>query len=284
MSPSPSPSPPPPSIASRPLRASSRQHPSQAPPPPVQPSTASIYSASHHEDDPNAAEDTEADDYPPVDPQDEAASLLPPPNFRPLFTVITDPQTRETYHPSVYYVFSDDAENERGGNDVATVAALRALDQAAQKTQKQYEKRSNEEDEVEERFVIIDLEPAADPSGTALKVKNISSLSPSWAVTSTTLRNAPTFEDETEEGSESLMLQIEGLELAEPAPSSFSEGRHGARIKKEDAERKAANLLQEARKRGGGDVVQGMEEIWKGLNEGLGVLERVLGEEHSGSK
>jgi hypothetical protein len=274
MSPSPSPSPPPPSIL--------QPHSSQAPPPPIQPSTASIYSASHHDEQPHDdPEDAEEDDYPPVDPENKSTSLLPPPNFRPLFTVITDPQTRETFHPSVYYVFSDDAENEREGSDVSTVAALRVLDHAAQKSQQQYETRHTEEAEIEERYVIIDLAPVAEPTGTNMKVKNVSSLSPSWAVTSTTLRNAPTFEDETEEGSESLMLQIEGLELAEPAPSSFSEGRHGARIKKEEAERKAANLLQEARKRGGGGVVQGMEEIWKGLNEGLGVLERVLGEEET---
>jgi hypothetical protein len=285
MSPSPSPSPPPPVTSSRPPQPLLRPEINRAPPPPVHATTASIYSASHHEDQPADPEENEDDEdndddgYPPLDPNDETGGSLLAPNFRPLFTVITDPQTRETFHPAVYYVFSDDADNEREGNDVATVAALRALDQTAQRAQKHYDQSSHtEENEIEERFIMIDLEPIAEPTGTALKVKEVSSLSPSWAVTSTTLRAAPTFEADSEDSAESLMLQVEGIELAEPTPSG-SDRKHGTRIKKEEAERKAANLLQEARKRGGGGIVQGMEEIWKGVNEGLGVLEKVIGED-----
>lgn len=283
MSPSPSPSPPPPSTSSKPPQSLSRPETSRAPPPPVQATTASIYSATHHDDqtsDPEEDDNDEDPEYPPLDAHDETGGSLLPPNFRPLFTVITDPQTRETFHPAVYYVFSDDVENEREGSDVATVAALRALDQTAQRTQTKYQQSSHtEENDTEERFIMVDLEPVAEVGGTTLKVKDVSSLSPSWAVTSTTLRTAPTFEEEGEDSADSLMLQVEGIELAEPTPSSVLEGKHGSRLKKEEAERKAANLLQEARKRGGGGVMQGMEEIWKGLNEGLGVLEKVLGEE-----
>jgi hypothetical protein len=279
MPPSPSQSPPPPSTSSKPLRTSSRQDPVKAPPPPIQATTASIYSAAHHDDQPDDLED-ENDGYPPLDPKDEiTGSLLPPINFRPLFTIVTDPQNIETYHPAVYYVFSDDAENEREGNDVTTVAALRALGQTAQRQQQNYQNRSHSEDEeIEERFIIVDLEPVTEASGISLKVKSTSSLSPSWAVSSTKLRPAPTFDEESEE-SESLMLQVEGIELAEPVQTTFAEDRRNAKIKKEEAERKAANLLQEARKRGGGTVVQGMEEIWKDLNTSLTVLDKVIGEE-----
>jgi hypothetical protein len=274
--PSPSPSPPLPAQRPKPSRTSSQVDSAQ-----VQATTASIFSASQHDHHPDDLEDDDGDeDYPPIDPEDEPGSLLPPTNFQPLFTVITDPQTRETYHPNVYYVFSDDAENEREGNDVATVAALRALDQTAQKQQQQYHHpQADEEEQIEERFIILDLEPI----GSSLSVKKVSSLSPSWAVTSTTLRSAPTFDHDTEENAASLMLQLEGIELDEPASNTFDK-RHGVRIKKEDAERKAALLLQEARKRGGGGVVQGMEEIWEGLNEGLGVLEKVIGDDPPDSK
>jgi hypothetical protein len=247
----------------------------------VQATTASIYSAAHHDDhDP----DQDDNDYPPVDPHDEAAgSLLPPPNFRPLFTVITDPLTRETYHPAVYYVFSDDAENEREGSDVATVAALRALDQTAQKQQSYVRSSQPNEDEIDERFITVDLEPVVEPTGTALRVKHVSSLSPSWAVTSTTIRSAPTFDEQAEDSPESLMLQVEGIELGRTTSSS-SEARDNAKKRKEEMERKAAQLLQDSSRRGGGGVVQGMEEIWRGLNEGLSVLEKVLGEQEQPSK
>lgn len=258
----------------KPLQSSLRHQPA---PQQIQATTASIHSVGEQADDQD--DSGEDDDYPPLDPQNEEASLLPPPNFQPLFTVITDPQTRETYHPSIYYVFSDDAENEREGNDVATVAALRALDQTAQRAQQQYsQEQQSEEDDLDERFIIIDLEPVADVGGTTLKIKNASSLSPSWAVSSTTLRPAPTFQEETE-NAEALMLQIEGIELAESAGCSATTGKHGAKKRKEETERKALELLEEARKRGNGGVIQGMEEIWRGLAEGVGVLEKVMAEE-----
>jgi hypothetical protein len=255
--------------------------PHQPAPQQIQATTASIHSVGQHGDDEDDSDGN--DDYPPLDPQNEETSLLPPPNFQSLFTVITDPQTRETYHPSIYYVFSDDAENEREGNDVATVAALRALDQTAQRAQQQYgQDQRSEEDDLDERYIIVDLEPVPDAGGTTLKIKNASSLSPSWAVSSTTLRPAPTFQEETEEDADSLMLQIEGIELAESASNSSTTGKHGAKIKKEAAERKASDLLEQARKRANGDgVIQGMEEIWRGLAEGVGVLEKVMAEDSS---
>jgi hypothetical protein len=251
-----------------------------AQPPPVQATTASIYSPSRHDDFQPHVDHNDDLDYPAPHPDDDAgASLLPPPTFHPLFTLISDPVTNETIHPEVYYVFSDDADNEREGHDVATVAALRALDQTAKKVKRRQGQlapaaSADDDGDVEERYVILDLEPNTDNAGLGLKVTNVASLSPSWAVTSATLRNAPTFEEEPEENGESLMALLEGVELHEPEPSSR---RHSSSTRKDEAERKAEDILQEASKRGGG-ILQGMEEMWRALHHGIGVLGKVVGE------
>jgi hypothetical protein len=249
-------------------------------PSPVQATSASIYSLgrpdeSHHEaeDDPIATDD----DYPPLgSAEDGRVSLLPPPSFRPLFTLISDGQKNETYHPSVYYVFSDDAENDREGHDITTRAALRALEQNEASTTPQAGGTETEED-VEERFVFVDLAPGEDPeAGVVLKVNAASSLSPSWAVTAASLRTAPTFDDNTDDHAEAMMLVVEGLELGVSGQGQLA-AKASSKSKKEEAERKAADRLGEARKKGGG-VIEGMGELSKGFGEGLDMLERVLGE------
>jgi hypothetical protein len=236
----------------------------------LKPLAASVFS--DHPDDQDDGDEAD-DDYPPVDPNDPDDSLLPPSNFRPLFTVVTDHQTNESHHPAIYYVFSDDAENERENHDVTTVAALRALDQSAHKSLGEGKGKSQQQqDGIDERFVIIDLEPAPEGNEQPLQVKNISSLSSSWAVSSATLRPAPTFEEHHEESVESIMLEIQGVELED---SDLV--KQTAKQRKEDMSKKASSLLQDARKRGGGGIVQGIEEIWKDLNQGLGVLDQVVG-------
>jgi hypothetical protein len=252
-------------------------------PPPVQATTASIYSPSRHDDFQPHTDDL---DYPTPDPDDDPdASLLPPPNFQPLFTLIADPVTNETIHPEVYYVFSDDADNEREGHDVATVAALRALDQTAQKVKQRHGHLSatavpaaapDSDSDVDERYVILDLEPNRDGAGPGLKVKSVTSLSPSWAVTSATLRPAPSFEEESEDAdAEALMVLLEGVELREAERPAHA--AQGSSVRRDEAERKAGDLLQEARKRGGG-VAQGMEEMLRALQQGVAVLDKSVGE------
>jgi hypothetical protein len=249
-------------------------------PPPIQATSASIYSLgrqdeSHHDegDDPDAADD----EYPPLDSaEDGRVSLLPPPSFRPLFTLISDGKSSENYHPSVYYVFSDDAENDREGHDIATRAALRALEQNDAAMNPQAGRLAQDEEDLEERFVFIDLAPREDPeAGIVLKVNAASSLSPSWAVTAASLRTAPTFDDNTDDNIEAMMLVVEGLELGVPGQGPAA-AKSSSKSKREEAERKAADLLEEARKRGGG-VIEGMGELSKGFGEGLEMLERVLG-------
>jgi hypothetical protein len=265
----------------------------------IQATSASIYSHNQDEehsddDEPRRQEDEaiedEDDDY----PHPDETSLLPPPNFQPFFTLITDPVTRETHHPHVYYVFSDDAETEREGSDVATVASLRALDQTAQQIQRQSGQPSKElaaDDEIEERFVILDLEPATMVDGTSTyNVRHVSSLSPAWAVTSTGIGPAPTFEEDASNADPSaFMLRLEGIELDAAVPTvPGKKAKSTAKSRKGEAERRAADLLNEARKKStseqgdNGTLLQGMDEIWRGMNDRMGVLDKVLGQVNDG--
>jgi hypothetical protein len=170
---------------------------------------------------------------------------------------------------------------------VATVAALRALDQTAQKVKQRHSHLSatavpaaaaaaDSDSDVDERYVILDLEPNRDGAGPGLKVKSITSLSPTWAVTSATLRAAPSFEEKPEDAdAEALMVLLEGVELREAERPSHA---HGSSTRRDEAERKAGDLLLEARKRGGGGVPQGMEEMLRALQQGVAALDKSVGE------
>jgi hypothetical protein len=215
-------------------------------------------------------DDEEDDDYPAQ--HDDAGSLLPPQNFHPFFTLITDAITGETYHPSTYYVFSDDEP------DVLTTASLHALDsyspQPAQSPSRTAHPSSDPSDEVSERdeaadserYVVIDLAPSG------VQIHTAKSLSPEWAITGADIRGAPTFQasEDTEGagGGEGLMLMLEGMGIQGPPPTVKDEATRT---------KKSQELLEEARKRGGGSLVQGMEELRVGLCGGLGVLDKIVG-------
>lgn len=259
---------------------SSKVNPSEThAPSPVQVTSASIYSASGH-DDPQPGDpqdhpdsDDEEDDYPVIEGEGDevpAQSLLPPPSFEPLFALVTEPQSNITHHPSVYYVFSDDAENEREGSDVATIAAIKALEHDYPPANEAGDPQDDDLSD-EERYIILDLEPTNTEDNLGLRLKNITSLSPSWAITSADLRPAPTF-DEDVDTSGALMLKLEGIELADSVATSYASRRSES---KQDTERRAANLLQEARKRGGGHVVEGMSDLFGQFSKGMAVLDKV---------
>jgi hypothetical protein len=215
-------------------------------------------------------EDGEDDDYP---PQDDAESLLPPQNFHPFFTLITDAITGEAYHPSTYYVFSDDEP------DVLTTASLHALDSYMPQSpnpQANTNAPAGTEAQDQERYIIVDLSP------TGTQIQQAKSLSPEWAITGAQVRGAPTFETAEDDGArggggEGLMLILEGMgmqgtssasTLRNPEPGETDEAARG---------KKSRDLLEEARKRGGGSLVQGMEELRVGLCGGLGVLDKIVG-------
>ena len=60
------------------------------------------------------------DDVPYPEPSFEQP-LLPPPNFRPFFTLIEDTTSGEHYHPYTHYVFADDDPT------IITAASMRGL-------------------------------------------------------------------------------------------------------------------------------------------------------------
>jgi hypothetical protein len=268
QSPTPKPASPHPSLLPSPFSNSSEHITA---PEPVQATTASTYSTGQELDEPplrhqpDEAEDEEGEDGYPELRDEQGESLLPPPDFHPFFTLITDSRNGETYHPSTYYVFSDDDP------DVLTTATLHALD--AQSTHFPEEEEQRVQNGDEERYLVMDMHE----DGT--RVKEIKSLSSKWAITGAEIRCAPTFQQEggavgeVGAGNEGLMLMIEGMGM--DVPSHDIEGDKTAREMARKT--KARERFEEARKRGQGDVVKGMEELAVGMGGGLGILNKIVG-------
>lgn len=124
-----------------------------------------------------------------------AEDIQPPPDFKPFFTLIEDPETGEHHHPTVHYIFSDD------DLEILTNAALEALDSHSKSRQ-----RDQRTEMADERYVIVDM--AAD--GKA--VVSASSLSKDWQAVRTSITQAPSWgeNNQTEDGG--LMLKISGKE------------------------------------------------------------------------
>ena len=138
----------------------------------------------------------------------DPATNPPPPNFQPLFTLVSNNGAATTHHPNVYYVFSDDAPDA----DPVTAAALQVLEPGTATSSPRAGARGGDEGPRKERYVLLDM----DATGT--KVESARSMSSDWAVTSTELGAAPTWDRDGEgkqEGQEGrdLMLRIEGLEV-----------------------------------------------------------------------
>ncbi|SMQ50044.1 unnamed protein product [Zymoseptoria tritici ST99CH_3D1] len=115
------------------------------------------------------------------------STLLHPSDFRPFFPLIEDTATDTQHHPTVHYLFSDD------DSDILTAAALEIL--------------SDEQHEVEERFVVVDM------SADGKEVVATSSFSPEWQALRTRVTQAPSWGDQTMAGDRGLMLRIEGREM-----------------------------------------------------------------------
>ncbi|EME89083.1 uncharacterized protein MYCFIDRAFT_76450 [Pseudocercospora fijiensis CIRAD86] len=131
------------------------------------------------------------DDIPYPEPEDET-QLQPPADFKPFFTLIEDPVTREHHHPVVHYVFADDDQ------DIITNAALETLPP-----------KRPDANEVEDRFVVVDM--AADGK----EVVNATSLSVNWQGLTTKVAQAPSWGDDSNLADRGLMLHISGREARE---------------------------------------------------------------------
>ncbi|KAL2038297.1 hypothetical protein N7G274_008946 [Stereocaulon virgatum] len=191
------------------------------------------------------------------DTQDDPTPTPQPANFAPYFTLLTNPTSSTTHHPTVQYIFSDDTPD----TDPITAAALQVLDHRSySSTATSTLLPIPEQGRAHERFVLIDM----DATGT--KVLAAQSMSPDWAVTGTELGPAPTWDrdgqgkveeggEEGEEGERGLMLRIEGMEVL---------GDVGGEV--------------EGKEKGKGKVGEGGDEEEKRLEELVDVYERRMGE------
>ena len=138
------------------LQATTKQagQPSLRPLPIDRASASDPESPIHEQPDSGHVFEQQEDDYPLI-PEADDDVLLPPPDFRPFFSVVTNPQETESVHPSVYYVFADDADNEHEGHNATTIASIQALTQADDPTR----------EAIDERFILLDIERAIDEEG-----------------------------------------------------------------------------------------------------------------------
>lgn len=160
-----------------------------------------------HSGNPDAVESSaavnEGDEELPYPQPSTAEELVHPPDFKPLFTLIEDPETSEHHHPTVHYVFSDDDP------EIMTNAALDAL--AAHENDnddsRSPSEKDEEEGEQEERCVFLDM--AADGK----TVVSASSLSPGWQALRTSVTQAPSWGEVGNDGDGRLLLKISGQEI-----------------------------------------------------------------------
>jgi hypothetical protein len=240
-------------------------------------STPAEYFDSHSppqdEDEEPPYEDADAP-YP--EPTSEQ-TLLPPPNFNPFFHLIEDSTTGEHYHPYVHYIFADDDPV------IITAAAMRSLglDETrylpVSTPEHEHERPLHSSDPEEalrddeevvhsplpppipgakERYMIIDV------GLDGHTIVNAQSLSAEWQITNTSVRSAPSF-DEDAEGA-GLMLSIEGVEIPKKNKGKSTGGPGEMKWK-------------EARETGDGDVFKALDGLVKGVEGGLKVAAKIKG-------
>ncbi|KAI7237124.1 hypothetical protein KC330_g3322 [Hortaea werneckii] len=183
----------------------------------------------------------------------QTSSLLPPPDFKPFFTLIEDPQTGEHHHPAVHYIFADDEP------EFLTDATLMALEQQQHQHQQQEEQTPTPQaSEVEERFILLDL---AEDGKTVLST---TSLSPNWQALKASVGKAPSLGQSEGEGSGggNPMLTISGQEGGRGSSAGYGV-KKGRRMKIGTA----GGVAGEGRVE---DLVRGFEERLVGLDEVLG--------------
>jgi hypothetical protein len=177
---------------------------------------------------------------------DESEALEPDGStFEPFFTLIEDTLTHTHHHPTVHYIFADD------DTDIVSEAACRSLAQddpfmtmteaagsagPAGQSQQQLEQELSRlpapTPGVREHYLLLDVQPASssESATTSYEVTRAHSLSAEWQVTSTGVSSAPTI-DPVDEGSEGLMLRIEGRGIV---PSDDDEDGKGKGSKEKE--------------------------------------------------
>ena len=154
-------------------------------------------------------------------PSNGEARLLPPPNFKPFFTLIEDPETGSYHHPTVHYVFADDDQ------EIITAAAMDALDDASAA-------RTHPDQATAERVLVLDV--AMDGK----TVTSASSLSPEWQNLKTSMTPAPSLGGEAEESERGFVLKISGQESRKEKKAPQKQGGHLDELMKDFGDRLGA--------------------------------------------
>ena len=207
----------------------------------------------------------EDDDIPYPEPSSEQM-LLPPPNFRPFFTLIDDTTSGEQYHPYVHYIFADDDPV------LVTAASMRGLglDDAKylpQEAIEHEEQRSREEEDgdeprdlplesplpppipgVKDHFLVIDV--AAD----GRTVVDAQSLSSEWQIINTDTRTAPSFDESSPD--QGYLLRIQGVEIS-------------SRTKGKGKSQAGQDRLSLAREQNQGDIFEALDGLVQGIEGSL---------------
>jgi len=223
-------------------------------------------------DDALEAEVHDDDDMPYPEPSSEQP-LLPPPNFRPFFTLIEDVTSSEHYHPYVHYVFADDDPT------ILTAASMRGLglddtsylpQDAQPGEERQRTEGSEQGDEqdppvesplpppipgVKEHYLIIDV------GADGRTIMDAQSLSSEWQITDTAVRIAPSFDEDSPD--QGYMLRIEGVKIPK---KNKGKGKGQAGLHK----------LEEARDKQG-DIFAALDALVQGIEEDLDVARKMTG-------
>lgn len=220
---------------------------------------------------PHPDEPEDDDEIPYPEPSSEQ-TLLPPPNFKPFFTLVEDTTTGEHYHPYVHYVFVDDDPA------IITAASMRGLGLDDTKymphgtyndseSQPDHERVSEDGSDppiesplpppipgVREHYLIIDL------GADGRTIVDAQSLSPDWQITDKDIRTAPSFDESSPD--QGYMLRIEGTEIP---------GKQKGKGKGQVGDDK----FHEARERSQGDVFLALDGLVLSIDGGLDIAARL---------
>jgi hypothetical protein len=220
---------------------------------------------------PDDAEDEDEIPYP--EPGSEQ-TLLPPPNFKPFFTLIDDTTSGEHFHPYVHYVFADDDPA------IVTAASMRSLglddtkymphDAQDDGERQQAHERGSEDGEeplvesplpppipgVKEHYLIVDL------GADGRTIVDAQSLSPEWQITESSIRTAPSFDESSPD--QGYMLRVEGIEI-----SSKNKGKGKGQA--------GDDKLNEARDKSQGDIFDALDSLVQDIEGGLKTAAKIVG-------
>lgn len=225
------------------------------------------------EQQPQPGDAHDNDEIPYPEPSSEQTPL-PPPNFRPFFTLVEDSTSGEHYHPYVHYVFVDDDPV------IVTAASMRGmglddtkyLPQNAQDGHEEDQDQTGEEGEdrdspvesplpppipgVREHYLIVDV------GADGRTIVDAQSLSSSWQIMNASVRIAPSFDESSPD--QGFMLRIEGVEVP---------GKKKGKGKGLPGD----NILAEARERNQGDIFAALDGLVAGIEGSLAVASQITG-------